>query len=331
MKFDYSITRKESNNVGWIKNLSIQKKLLLIIGVVILCLFFVIYSSLNGISSIGASQKNLFEVEYPTTLNLTKLSIDLARERFALRRMLVATSNSEKVSWHQEIMELKNDISEKSTVIMKLSQSLPQIHKYLNEFIVLRDSFLIIRDKQIIPAIYESNKGVGVSDNLIEQQNNMSEKMRNKIFLASTLSEEHDSLIMEDSKRELSNLRLILIVVGIIAVLFAILSSIYLVRIIANPLKELSKLSEKVAYGDLSLKIPPLIRNDEVGALWLSFSMMVGTLQSVTKETNQLVEELSIHMNAISEEQDQTTLKETITTIKEKIEKLGRLMGEYKL
>jgi methyl-accepting chemotaxis protein len=331
METNFKILNKAKKSSSWLKNISIQKKLLLLSGVVILCLFFVIYASLKAISSIGSSQKFLYEVEFPTTLNLSKLSVDLARERFDLRRMLVATLYSDKVSWHQEIMELTNDIKEKVIVLEKLSQDVPYIQTYVQAFISERDSFLTIRDKQIIPAIYESKQINGVSDVLIDEQSNLSERMRNQIFMASSFSEEHDKLIMSESKKSLDKLTMVLIIVGAIAFLFSIFSSVYLVRLIANPLKKLSEISEKVAYGDLSLKIPPLIRNDEVGALWMSFSMMLGTLQSVTKETNQLVEELSNDINSIKVDEDPGSVRKAIISVQEKIEKLGKLMGEYKL
>jgi len=315
----------------WLKNLSIQTKLLLLSGVVIVCLFIVTYSSLKGISSLNASQKTLFEVEYPTTLNLSKLSVDLARERFALRRMLAATSYSEKVLWHQELMELKNDVNEKITVIQKLSENLPQIRGYLNEFVAVRDSFLVFRDQEIIPTLYQGKKTQEELDLLMGPQSTQNEKMRLQIFNASTISEEHDKTIMDDTKKEMARLTLILIIVGIAALVFAIISSIYLVRITANPLIELSKISEKVAYGDLSINIPPLDRTDEVGTLWLYFSMMVGTLRSVTKDTSLLVAELSGEINLLNDDQNPETRKQAIESVKAKMHKLENLIGEYKL
>jgi len=314
-----------------LKNLSIQTKLLLLSGVVIVCLFFVTYSSLNGLSSINASQERLFEVEYPTTLNLSKLSVDLARERFALRRMLAATTYTEKVSWHQDMMELKNDVNEKITVILKLSESLPQIQGYLKDFVVVRDSFLLFRDEEIIPAIYQGNKTKEELDLLMGPQSTQNETMRLQIFNASTLSEEHDKTIMNETKKEIHSLTLILIFVGIGACIFAIISTFYLVRITSNPLIELSNISEKVAYGDLSINIPALDRTDEVGTLWLYFSMMVGTLRSVTIDTSLLVSELSGEIGSISEEQNQIDRQMTIDSVKAKMQKLENLIGEYKL
>lgn len=315
----------------WLINLSIQNKLLLVSGVVVVCLLFVIYTSLNGITSFSATQKTLFEVEYPTTLNLSKLSIDLVRERFAIRRMLAASSYSEKVSWHQELMEVKNDIKERISVIQKLGESLPQIQVYLKDFVEVRDSYLVIRDKEIIPSLYQGSKSKEELDLLLGPQTTQSEKMRQQIFTASTVSEEHDNIMMAESKEEVERLTLIFIIVGIIAILFAIISSIYLVRIIANPLKELSKITEKVAYGDLSINIPPQNRTDEVGVLWLYFNMMVGTLRSVTQETSQIVNELLSDMSSLKEDQRPEALKETISSVQEKSEKLGKLIGEYKV
>jgi len=317
--------------MNWLKNLSIQTKLLVLSGVVIGCLFIVTYASLQGISSLNKSQKRLFEVEYPTTLNLSKLSVDLARERFSLRRMLAASTYTEKVSWHQDMMELKNDVNEKITVIQKLSESLPVIQSNLNDFILVRDSFILFRDKEIIPAIYDGKKTKEEMDLLMGPQSVQNEKMRLQIFNASTLSEEHDKTIMNETKKEIERLTLILIIVGIAACLFAILTTFYLVRITSKPLIELSNISEKVAYGDLSINLPSLDRTDEVGTLWLYFSMMVGTLRSVTKDTSLLVAELSSEISLISEEQSREERQLTIESVKAKMHKLENLIGEYKL
>lgn len=316
--------------MGGVKNLSIQKKLFLLSGVMLLCLFIVIYISLQSMSSINTSQKTLFEVEYPTTLNLSKLSIDLSKERFALRRMLAATSYPEKVSWHEELMQLKSDINEKIVIIQKLNSEIPEIAEYFNDFLALRDSFLAINEKVIIPAIYEKNKSNKESDSLLAFQSAVSENMRQDIFMAGSGSEENNKIIIERSKEELDMFTRILIIVGIITLLFAILSSVYLVNITAKPLVELNKISEKVAYGDLSINIPSQSRTDEIGALWLSFSMMVGTLRSVTKETSYIVEGIVSDIGLLKENQSPESIKEQINGIQEKIEKLDKLIGEYK-
>ncbi|MFY9153955.1 MAG: HAMP domain-containing protein [Prolixibacteraceae bacterium] len=313
------------------KNLSLRNKLFMVSGVVIVSLLFVIYTSLNGISTFNTSQKKLFEVEYPTTLNLSKLSIDLARERFTLRRMLEASIYTEKVSWHQELMELKNDINEKVIVVQKLSGDLPKIQAYLKDFTAVRDSYLIMRDEEIIPAIYQRSKSKEELDLMLGPQTKQSDIMRQQIFAASTISEERNNQIMNDSKAEAERLTLIFIIVGIIVTIFALLATIYLVQITANPIKELSKISTEVAYGDLSINIPPQNRTDEVGVLWLSFNMMVGTLRSVTGETRQIVTELLSETASLNEIKDPASLTETIGHVQEKIEKLGKVLGEYKL
>lgn len=315
----------------WLINLSVRWKLTILTSVLLFILLIVIFTSLDGIRGFSNSQQQLFEVEYPLTLNLSKLSSDLSRERFALRRFVASRNINEKISWHQEMMDVKSEIDEKIEVIDGLSVNLEKIPIIIAEFKEVRDSFYLLRDQKIISASYR----VGITDEEIElllgSHSVFGEKLRSLASNASRISEEHDSIIMKESEEAAGRLTTTFIVAGVLALLISILFSLYLVRITSDPLIQLSDLAEKVAYGDLNVNIPPQNRKDEIGNLWLSFNMMVGTLRIVTKDTNQLIRDLLDSLDSLQADQSPQNVEAFMNEIQLKSEKLKKVISEYKV
>jgi methyl-accepting chemotaxis protein len=65
------------------------------------------------------------------------------------------------------------------------------------------------------------------------------------------------------------------------AFIISALAGFFIARSISGPLKEITTAAEKMAAGDLEVKIARLRRNDEVGALAQTFSVMTESLQGM--------------------------------------------------
>ncbi|WP_337884051.1 response regulator [Fischerella thermalis] len=78
------------------------------------------------------------------------------------------------------------------------------------------------------------------------------------------------------------------IIYGIpLAFLLLTLIGIYLTRNISKPLAEISKATEKLAAGDLSVNVPVDNRRDEIGKLAQAFNQMIANLRATTLKNNE--------------------------------------------
>ncbi|BCZ45144.1 methyl-accepting chemotaxis protein [Clostridium gelidum] len=83
---------------------------------------------------------------------------------------------------------------------------------------------------------------------------------------------------------------IVLAIIG--ACVFTVISAVYLAKIIGNPIKEISKLAEKIAEGDLNVSID-INSEDEIGELADSFSIMVKNLRSYIYEISDVLGNIS--------------------------------------
>jgi len=72
--------------------------------------------------------------------------------------------------------------------------------------------------------------------------------------------------------------------------LFAVLLTfigLFLTRNISRPLNEISSVTERLATGDLSVSVPNLNRQDELGVLAQTFNQMIASLRDTTRKNNE--------------------------------------------
>jgi len=132
-------------------------------------------------------------------------------------------------------------------------------------------------------------------------------------------------------QRQISGTKKGVMVLTSIVVVFGILLSIFLVRVIVRPIKQLSVGTRKIASGDLSYHVY-VQSNDEIGELAESFNLMASDLRKYVKELNKEKEGLLTLKLAL--EQRTVELEETLLKMKniqqellrsEKFATIGRL------
>ncbi|WP_160500967.1 methyl-accepting chemotaxis protein [Paenibacillus dendrobii] len=95
-------------------------------------------------------------------------------------------------------------------------------------------------------------------------------------------------------------------IIGSVVALVFILLVIFMVRITLRPISELSKLSIRVADGDLSVQAP--VKNkDEVGVLSANFNTMIGNIRHLIENVQQTSEKVTQSSKALAASADQTS------------------------
>jgi len=86
-------------------------------------------------------------------------------------------------------------------------------------------------------------------------------------------------------QKQISNIRIGVAILTSIVVAFGILLSIFLVRIIVKPIRQLSLGTKKIASGDLNYHVY-VYSNDEIGDLADSFNQMAGDIRNYVSQLN---------------------------------------------
>jgi methyl-accepting chemotaxis protein len=109
--------------------------------------------------------------------------------------------------------------------------------------------------------------------------------------LAAAMEEEEGGLLKERDQRLTADAeRTISTVVYGIPLAFAIVGLVgfFITRNISYPLREITSLAERIAAGDLSVKLEFVHRTDEVGKLAAAFADMIRSLQSMASMAKQI-------------------------------------------
>jgi methyl-accepting chemotaxis protein len=309
----------------WFLNLTTGAKLFLGFGLMIIFLAAVIVIAYLDIAAIQRSQKRLYEGEFANAVDLKDVRANQNGVRVALLNMMLVAKRSDQEALHQEIKARVKEIDETMAGLLKRNQSDPQLLRRLEEFDAVRSAFQQTRDAEVIPLIYEGKIEEAKRLALVVQAER-NEKMRSIANELVDGADERARRAVEQSEQRAGGAVLIFVIVGAIALLSGVVMGVFLNRIIAAPLREISGVAERVASGDLTADVPSDSRADEIGALAQTFRRMVENLRQVTSEIAEGVNVLASSASEILASTTQvaagasetaTSVSETTTTVEE--------------
>ncbi|HZY30547.1 MAG TPA: methyl-accepting chemotaxis protein, partial [Candidatus Methylomirabilis sp.] len=305
--------------------LATRVKLFLGFGLMMIFLAGVIATAYTGITAVQGSQKRLYNEDFATASDLLTLRTELNGVRAALLMMVWMTKRSDQEAWHQDVKDRTKEIDERIARLLDRGRNDPKLLRGLEELQTLWNAFRQTRDTQLIPLIYKGK---------IEEAKKLALDIQAERYLkfrsiAKKLGDEAVEQarrrVAESEQRVNESLR-IFMVVGLIALLMGVAMAVFLTRIIANPLKEISGIAELMASGDLTVTVPSDTQRDEVGILRQTFRKMVENLREITR---QLREGIGVLASSASEILTATTqvasstaetaaaVNETTTTVEE--------------
>ena len=249
----------------WFINLKTGAKLLVAFGLIIFFLAIVIATAYSGITSI---QRN-----YRVAVALSDLEANNNGQRAAMLTMIATTNRAEQATGHQRMKEISKENDTLFQTLTDLLRNDLRTLSQLGDLATIRSAHKQTRDEQVIPLILEGKSEEAKSLALGINQDRYV-KMRD---LAKILSDE----AQQRASRSAGQAVLTFLVVGLSAILISVGLAMYLSRIIAVPLKEISATAERIAVGDLSVTITMNNRQDEVGILEQTFARMTDSLKGM--------------------------------------------------
>jgi methyl-accepting chemotaxis protein len=291
----------------------------------LLLLASVMVTAYTGIRAIVASQKALYEQEFTTAMDLKEVRYNQMATRVSLLIMMLLADRTKQGALDQEIKERGKRNDETMQRLLEGGRDDRKRLAKLEEFETIRAAWRQTREAQVIPLIYEG-KSEEAKKLMLGIQAEHQGKMQ---AIADALVDEADATtraaVLQSEQRAQETVR-VTGMVGVLALLLGVTMALFLTRILAYPLREISGVAERVASGDLTANMTLNPRADEVGTLAQSFRRLVENLRDVTGE---IVEGVNVLGSSASEilatttqvaagaAETATAVSETTTTVEE--------------
>lgn len=309
----------------WFINLRTGSKIFLGFGIIILLQVSILTVAYRNMTLIQQSGEMLYKHDFALVNEL----MALRNIQNSARSALLTAALSKSITTQEALfLDVKNSNTETNNLFEKISALLQQNSYMLSRFVALKniyEEYRQTRDSQVIPSIRNKkiDNAIAITTTIQKERYEKIKSIINDFVLESKNSADNS---VKESALMLNNATKMLLSMAILSLFFAIFVAIGLSRMIANPLKELSIIAEKIATGDLTLNVTSKPRTDEVGLLATTFQAMVTNLRKLTLEISEAVNFLGSSANEISSTTTQmassaaetaTSVSETTSTIEE--------------
>jgi len=308
----------------WFFNLSTRGKLFAGFGLMILLLVIVAATAYKGITAIQESQKSLYEREFADVLEIKDVRSDQNASRADLFALIALTGRTEQEALQKAMKERAKPVGATLQRLIERNKEDLKRHSMFEEFNAIRAAFVETRETMF--TLISAGKTDEAKKLSVGVQAERNAKMG---AIADALVDETEkaakSALAQSEQTARESVR-VFGIAGVIAVLLGIAMAIFLNRIIASPLKELSGAAGRIAAGDLTVNLPAGNRADETGVLMQTFGQMVAKLREVMRQISEGVNVLASSASEITASTTQvasgsvetaTAVSETIATVEE--------------
>ncbi len=270
----------------WFFDLTTRGKLLVCFGLIFALLSWVIATAYTGIVTIRESQERLYDEHFANVRDLMVLRAYQNQIRALMLEVQLLTQRTEQDPLLAQAAERSLQIDRLILDLLARAKRDPQRQSRIEELQSTWQAFAKTKDTEIIPLILAGR--IAESQELaVGVQQGRQQKIR-------TIAEELGKLVEEDARLAVADAGVranqsfrIFLLVGIAAVVIGIALALLMERVIAGPLRDLSRAADQVASGILTIDVPQDNRADEVGTLVRAFGAMVGNLRRTTQELNE--------------------------------------------
>lgn len=264
-------------------NLTTRTKLFIGFGLLIAMLIAVVNMAYQEIIGMRISQQQLYDRDFSDAVDLAALRAFGNGMRADVLTMMLFAKNSEQQVWHNSVKERTQDINETMQRLAARSHSDQAFIAKLKEVQAILSIYEETRDQQQIPLIY-AGKLKEARDLATGIQAERFTRFRSLLLEMGDAADKNAKAAVELSWKNADTTIHNLIVMTVGAVCIAVAMTVLMARLIADPLKNISELSRRVAAGDLTANIALSERTDEVGMLAQSFHHMIAMLRKLTLE-----------------------------------------------
>ncbi len=305
-------------------NLNTRAKLLAAFGILILLLAVVLGVGAFTLFEMRQATQDLFNGDFNIATQLLSLRNNLNRQRSNMLELTLTTDKTAQQALQASINDQTKVIDAEVATLTGLTQSDPELNSGLKQLTSILSDWRNTRQTQFQQLASGDITGaqqteIGIQAQRYNQIRTLGETLNAR---ANTKAQQAVSLVEEQA----NNALVIFAIVGIGALILAIVMATVLNRMIADPLQGLAQAAEQVAKGNLKVPIALDTRKDEVGLLNDAFAHMVASLRQLNQELREGINVLASSAGEILASTSQvasnaaetaTAINETTTTVEE--------------
>src|SRR3990172_5721274 len=270
----------------WFLDLTMRGKLFVCFGLIFVMMTWVIATAYTGITAIRGSQDRLYQEDFANVRDLMALRAYQNEIRALMLEVQLLSKRTEQDPLLAQAAERSKQIDRIVLGLMERAKNEPSRLARLEEMKSVWQAFAQTKDAEIIPLIL-AGKLVESRQIAVGVQQGRQEKIRAIAQELGNAAEESARLAVANADLQANQSFYIFLFVGSAALVIGVVLALLLERVIAGPLRELSRVAERVAASDLSVEVPQDKRADEVGTLLRAFGAMVDALRRTTRELNE--------------------------------------------
>jgi methyl-accepting chemotaxis protein len=243
----------------------------------------VIAFAYRGIAEIHLGQKDLFENDYATAMDIRLANLNQRQIRINAFQMLFAKDKQNLEKLYQEGNALVKDNAEVTARLVAREKTHSDLLGELLEYEKLITAFSETRNKDVVGPILAGKRDAAI-DVLMTVQKLRAQQIRELgAKLDDKVTQRAAAHIAESSLTVKSTFQTFFLT-GAFAIALAIVLALTLSRLIAVPLKAVTGVAERIAADDLTVQFEAGDRSDEVGVLQRALRTMVDSLRGLNKE-----------------------------------------------
>ena len=289
--------------ITFIKDLKISQKILYSFILAFLFIIFIggigLYFTAKGANNTSKLHDNNF---LPAML-LNKADNNSAKIESELLKLCIVKNNEEKQKIVQEINN--NKITTKKLMAEFSALNLDSYEKNkLIEFNKLSDNYINLQSKVI--ELINEHKNQQAFDYLTANQNiieDLEASIENLVNYNANLAQQIIKLVKSESALSINIVAAIVVVAGILAIFIGI----WVVTILADPIKDATVVLNEIAKGDLTVDKICNDSKDETGILTNAVNSTVKNLRQLIGEVTKLIEEIVLRSEEIAESTNQVS------------------------
>jgi methyl-accepting chemotaxis protein len=313
----------------WFTNLTTRSKLLLGFGVLLLLLGVVVSVAYASMNAIQQSQRRIVDEDFRASLDMMKVRSHQNHQRAEMLELLQTTNKAVQAKSARDIDERANQIGELITEIEGIfkGRNDREDHALLAE---VKGAILAYRETRtkelylVQEGQVEEARALG-SGLQAERMQKIDDKLQ---ALMSSLEQGTAASVSQAEERLRDALR-IFAVVSALALAFGLFMAWLMNRLIAVPLQGVTGVAERVAAGDLTVRIEAGSRSDEVGVMQRALSTMVDKLQRFARTAERVASgDLTVQIESLDRPGEGDTLQRALRVMVENLRETSRELRE---
>ncbi|HET6803978.1 MAG TPA: methyl-accepting chemotaxis protein [Frateuria sp.] len=260
--------------MSWFNNLKTATKLVFGLGLMVLLMAVMWITAHRTMAAIVQSRAIAVEA--------TSLESSLNADRAVVLTLLSAGDAAARNSLFDEAAANGREAAGNLNDMRAIAQTEPTLRTLIEQFAEQYRAYAQVRDGQTLALLRKGQVDAAREVSLGEQ---------NRRYLAlRPLAHGLSDQALAIGTAQARNARTTFIVVGVLAVIVALLMGWLLTRAISGPLRSLTAAAERIAVGDLPPEETVLARGDEVGLLHQAFARMGRSLRQMATVAGSIAE-----------------------------------------